>query len=82
MRTGHQDDASTIEFLFTRCLSRIPTDNERLILLRLLNDQRAELSESDARDITSRDEGDVIDEAAWVVVCRTIMNTDEFITRE
>ena len=53
-----------------------------MILLRLLNAQRTELLPVEARGITGRNTGDLIDEAAWVVICRAIMNTDEFITRE
>jgi len=88
-RLGHhcsqisdQDDTSRIKSLFATCMSRRPAEKERMILLRLLNAQRAELSPAEARKITGRDTDDLTDEAAWVVICRAIMNTDEFITRE
>jgi mono/diheme cytochrome c family protein len=79
---SHRDNVSTIKFLFATCLSRPPDEREQRILLQLLNAQRMELSEDDAREVIGRDTDQPINEAAWVVVCRTIMNTDEFITRE
>ena len=77
-----QDDPLTVRALFATCLSRRPSRKELMILLRLLNAQRTELLPVEARGITGRNTGDLIDEAAWVVICRAIMNTDEFITRE
>lgn len=86
------DDHNRIQQAFVVCLGRLPEAAESQELLRLL--QESEASYAEAPDTTLRligprsstDSGapDVAAAkiAAWVNVCRLLLNLDEFITRE
>jgi hypothetical protein len=80
------DDRARLAFAFATCLGRRPKADEAEVLLALLAEQGAELkaSSDDARKIAGPDipRGvDVSTYAAWTVVCRAILNMDEFMTR-
>jgi hypothetical protein len=80
-------DDERISRLFRTCLSRDPQLVEIQLVTKLLQKQRLSLATNqvEAKEIigdTPVTEGDISELAAWVVVCRTILNLDEFITRE
>jgi hypothetical protein len=60
------DDSARIDYAFRLSLSRLPTDDERAILLQLLEKTRNQSDEN----------------LAWTLLARTILNLDETITRE
>jgi hypothetical protein len=80
-------DESRLEILGTRCLSRIPGPREVGALLQLLNAERSWyrehpdaaagfVNEYSAHPIEDHETG------AWIAVARTVLNLDEFVTRE
>jgi hypothetical protein len=76
----------TIRRLFARCLSRYPSETELATLESLFGVVAARYRESprEAATLLGRDAADAKfpESAAWFVVARTILNLDEFITRE
>jgi hypothetical protein len=80
-------DAERVTRAFRHCLGREPSDAERDRLLRLLADFR-ELASADADAAAKllgphKPEGIAPAEAAaWVALSRTLLNLDEFVTRE
>lgn len=86
VRAATADD-SRLDRLFQICLSRSPAAAERERLSRLYAKARAELE----KDPASADAlvkgikdlgGDESETGAWIVVARTVLNLDEFVTRE
>ena len=79
------DPASRIHFAFEVCLGRSPSSTEQQIVAQLLT---AELAEPIAEMAVGRaatlaaDESGAREFAAWSSVARTLLNLDEFITRE
>lgn len=75
-----------IRLAFLTCLSRPPTEAELLRLNQLFLDQVQLLEKNPGRAAQisrkSFSDGDATSAAAWVLLARTIMNLDEFITRE
>jgi hypothetical protein len=74
-----------LQGMFERCLSRAPTTAESGIFRRL--HQRLLTAYSDSPESIIAPQGVEqreysIDDVAWTVLARTIMNLDEFITRE
>jgi len=75
-------------YAFMLCLSRHPTEDELtdVIALRLARQKRAEADQEATKQIVGKHvvpEGSSPEElAAWIVVARTLINLDEFITRE
>jgi Protein of unknown function (DUF1553)/Protein of unknown function (DUF1549)/Planctomycete cytochrome C len=75
-------------YAFTLCLSRRPSDDELSDVIALYNAQhkRAEANHEAAKQIIGKQlapEGTSPAElAAWIIVGRTLINLDEFITRE
>ncbi|MEO8495945.1 MAG: DUF1553 domain-containing protein, partial [Planctomycetota bacterium] len=73
---------------FMLCLSRRPTDDELedVIALRVAQQKRAEADRESTTQVVGKQiapEGSSPAElAAWIVVARTLINLDEFITRE
>lgn len=61
-------DDERIDYAFRVCLSRAPADKERAVLRDLLAAARAK--------------PDPAPEGPWLMVARTLLNLDEFITRE
>jgi hypothetical protein len=91
---GGATDAERIGYAFRRCVSRMPTEAERAILLKLLDDQERHFAEGWASPweiVTgskSEKPGDVPKGAsptrwaAYTVVARVLLNLDETITKE
>lgn len=80
-------DEARITFVFRTCLSRNPQPRELAIIKKLLDAQRLSLARNPAEahqivQDTLKETEAPIERAAWVVVCRTVLNVDEFITRE
>jgi hypothetical protein len=75
-----------LRYAFQLCLARTPTAAETATLARLL-DEFSKKTETDS-DMASKlcgeaqSAGDRTEKAAWVLLARTIMNLDEFVTRE
>jgi hypothetical protein len=84
---GPIDPAQRMRYAFRLCLSREPTDIElnRLAQLwhELVADSKAVADSArplaDAAQVTGVEPGEA---AAWVALARTILNLDEFLTRE
>lgn len=80
-------DASRLEQLLRRCLARSPEDRETSALQQLLNSERDWYQNH--TDQAARLVGEYTSEsvstaesAAWIAVARTVLNLDEFVTRE
>ncbi|MDA1051045.1 MAG: PSD1 and planctomycete cytochrome C domain-containing protein [Planctomycetota bacterium] len=75
-------------YAFMLCLSRHPTDDELedVIALRLAQQKRAAADPEATKQIVGKHvvpDGSSLEElAAWIIVARTLINLDEFITRE
>jgi hypothetical protein len=90
-QAGLLDLTEGIDLLFRTCLARDPNSRERNRLIQLWHELEA-LCRSDpaaasriagAPQPQTRPAGDAPTESApWVLVARTIMNLDEFVTRE
>jgi len=71
-------------WLFRRCLTRPPTDEERAALTKFYRAQkgRFERKELDAAKVAGPGDGDVNEQAAWTVTARAVLNLDEFVTKD
>jgi hypothetical protein len=71
-------------WLFRRCLTRPPTDDERAALARFYRAQkeRFERKELDAGKVAGPGEGDASERGAWTVTARAVLNVDEFVTKD
>ncbi len=72
---------------FQRCLGREPRSEETARLLALLEEERTRLTaDPDAArslaGLTQATSAAPVEQAAWTVLARVLMNLDEFITRE
>jgi hypothetical protein len=80
------DDSARLTAAFELCLTRSPNSQERNRLLSYLQSQRAEFgaaTELSALAPLPPVAGVAASEgAAWTMICRVLMNLDEFITRE
>jgi len=81
-RDGSAEDRAA--WLFRRCLTRPPSDEERVALARFFRAQRQrfERKELDAMKIAGPGDGDANERAAWTVTARAVLNLDEFVTKE
>jgi mono/diheme cytochrome c family protein len=85
---GHSsDDAGRVSRMFETALSRPPTADECSVLLGLLANLREECRREPERaarlaGVADSANVDVADAAAWVALARTVLNLDEFVTRE
>jgi hypothetical protein len=72
-----------IVYAFRLCLTRGPTASERSRLVRLFEEllQLCQQNPQEAARLAGA-EGDVAQSAAWVALARTLLNLDEFVTRE
>ncbi|MCA9123975.1 MAG: PSD1 domain-containing protein [Planctomycetaceae bacterium] len=76
------------KYAFALCLSRFPSEEELLDVIRLFEDQRSRLSnDSEAAKLiigkqVLTEQTAPAELAAWIIVGRTLINLDEFITRE
>lgn len=80
-------DTQRLKYAMRVCIVRPATDEELHLLLELLAEARAwyadHLDEAKAMIGNYQPDGvDVTEAAAWVVAVRTLLNQDEFITRE
>ncbi|MCA9088290.1 MAG: DUF1553 domain-containing protein, partial [Planctomycetaceae bacterium] len=81
-------DEDRIEQLFRRCVARPPASDERQSLQALLVDARKYYTEhpSEAAALAGQsasEDGPASEEqASWIVLARTVLNLDEFVTRE
>ena len=88
---SYEQDQDRIDFLYREALSRSPNEAELQAMQKFVADQRKYLSQhptlaeqlvkSKAGVIHRHPEGDLIDQAAWTMVARVILNLDEFIVR-
>ncbi|MBI3836703.1 MAG: PSD1 domain-containing protein [Planctomycetia bacterium] len=81
------DDRKRLVRVFRICLGRLPQPDESDVLLELLQEQLSQLTANgdEARRIAGRDlarDADIVQHAAWTVVCRALLSLDEFVTRE
>jgi len=88
-----ESDADRAAWAFRRCASRLPTEREVAVLLKLLTDARAEFAArpkdaaqfafSDPKSPPPLPPGTTTTElAAWSTVARAMLNLDETITKE
>ncbi|MCA9010555.1 MAG: PSD1 domain-containing protein [Planctomycetaceae bacterium] len=87
------DDTQRLAYGFRRCVARVPTDTESLVLLKLLQDQQARFSQGGMEPLELATEDpehpgelppgvSASDLAAWTAVARVMLNLDETITKE
>jgi hypothetical protein len=81
------DDNARLDLLFRWCLCRTPTDAEREALTELLHEEQLAARAAPAKlaflDSTQLPTGiDMATATAWSTLARTMLNLDEFITRE
>jgi hypothetical protein len=71
-------------YLFRRCLTRPPGDEELALLVKYYRTQKQRFAgkELDAAAVAGPGEGDVNERAAWTVVARSLLNLDETITKD
>jgi len=92
LREGGRDDGSRTEYAFRLCTSRKPTAKEQLTIADLLSENRKRLAEGwlnpreiatgDAAKIPELPEGvNPQDAAAWTIVSRVLLNSDETISK-
>ena len=89
IRLGGESTESRIRFMYERCLSREPRENEMPLLVDLVNDQREQFRLAPARaaeflkigQSTDPAGGDPVETAAWATVARVVLNLHEVITR-
>jgi hypothetical protein len=78
------DEATGVDLLFRRCLTRPPSNEEREKLVRFYKAQLARFASGElkATELLDVKEGERLDElAAWTTVARVLMNLDEAITK-
>jgi hypothetical protein len=71
-------------WLFRRCLTRPPTDEERVALAKFYRAQKERFGrkELDAAKVAGPGAGDADERAAWTATARAVLNLDEFITKD
>lgn len=76
-------DAEKTALLFSRVLTRPPTEGETKKLLAFLNTQRERIAagELNAEVLAGKGEGDARTRAAWTAIARVMLNLDETITK-
>ncbi|MGV3723780.1 MAG: DUF1553 domain-containing protein, partial [Actinomycetota bacterium] len=81
-RTGSVDERA--EYLFRRVVTRPAAADERALMVRFFDAQKARLTakELNAAAIAGPGEGDAVERAAWTLLARTVLNLDETITKE
>ncbi|NBV24479.1 MAG: DUF1553 domain-containing protein [Proteobacteria bacterium] len=74
---------SRVETLFRRCLTRPPSADERALLVKFYETQRARFAKGElkAADFAGKGEGDANDRAAWTALARALLNLDEMIAK-
>jgi hypothetical protein len=84
LATRDGDTAERIRYAFRLCLSREPTDSERSRLERLFGELRIECRNKprEAGRLAGTKDDASPELAGWVALARTMLNLDEFVTRE
>ncbi len=90
LASGAKDDTAKVAFVFERATGRAPNADESKILLALLAKHRKQFAEKpdDAKKLLSVGDAPAPKDAkpdelaAWVSVCRTVLNLHETITRQ
>ena len=88
LKEGPSDDQGRVIHAFRLCLSRMPTEREHQRLFTFLKEQKTEFTvcPGEARVLTGGNPDDnkpgLIDQAAWIMTARVLLNLDELITRE
>ena len=82
-----ENNTRAVSYLVRLALAREPLPAEREALYRLLSQELTNLAAApdEAKKIVGNNCPPNIDEpklAAWTVVCRAVLNLDEFLTRE
>jgi hypothetical protein len=77
------DENAKVTLLFRRCLCRLPSDDERSLVVNFYEAQKQRLDrgELDAAKIAGPGGGDANERAAWTVTARMLLNLDETITK-
>ncbi|MCC6153865.1 MAG: DUF1553 domain-containing protein, partial [Candidatus Hydrogenedentes bacterium] len=81
------DDTARVRHAFMLCISRPPDDAETQAILNFLNSERAKIAAAATTNgialaaDTSTDATADKDLAAWILVCRSLLNLDETITK-
>ncbi|HTU22702.1 MAG TPA: PSD1 and planctomycete cytochrome C domain-containing protein [Gemmataceae bacterium] len=78
------DTEERIRYAFRLCLTREPTDSERSRLVRLFEELRIECRDKpqEVSRLAGTKESASPELAAWVALARTLLNLDEFVSRE
>jgi hypothetical protein len=90
---GGSTDSERVVFTFRRCVSRMPTAEEKVEILKLLSKQRERFARPDAKpwELAANDPAHPpqlpngitpAQAAAWTIVARVLLNLDETITKE
>jgi hypothetical protein len=76
--------AERVDYLFRRCLTRPPTTEETVQLVKFYETQKSrfERKELDAAKIAGPGAGDVNERAAWTALTRILFNLDETIVKD
>jgi hypothetical protein len=77
-------DSDRLRTLFRRCAVREPTEEELALLAQFHATQRERLTSGDLKpaDIAGTDDKDAVEQAAWTLIARALLNLDETITKE
>lgn len=74
------DTSELARWLFRRSLVRPPVESELSAVVSFYDQQRAALDSGRARELMA-DKAATVDQAAWMLVARAILNTDELIVK-
>jgi hypothetical protein len=77
-----QPEAERLDRAFQTALARKPAQAERERLARLLSLERDAFQTQPAEAELIAGKGATPELASWVALCRVLLNTDEFLTRE
>ena len=80
-RTGTTEERAA--YLFRRCVTRPPTQEERDLLVKYYTTQQDRFAkkELDAAIVAGKGDGDSSARAAWTVLARSLLNIDEAIVK-
>jgi hypothetical protein len=92
LREGGSSDEQRIEYAYLLAVSRLPSPEEKMALMELLQSRRQKVAEGwlDARAITTGDPAKLPslpeyttpqDAAAWTIAARVLLNLDETISK-
>jgi hypothetical protein len=75
--------AERVDYLFRRCLTRPPSQEESALLVKFyeMQKRRFESKELDADRIAGAGDGDANERAAWTALARALFNLDEAIVK-